>query len=134
LILKDGRLSDLSRENVLPATIIGQDEDKVICRLNNEVFITVPAGCHSSSIGSVRIVVNPSMISLWHSGEGFEAQGNLLPGKVVKIAGGNGQIKTTIDVGVHIDIFLSLPEYARKPPLIGEGVFLHIPDEAITIE
>jgi len=132
--LKDGRPSELSRENVLPASIVGQDEGRVICRLQNDVHITVPAASHSAGISNVQIFLNPAKISLLQSGEPFAAQENLLPGKVVKIAGGNGQVKITIDVGVHVDIFLSLPEYVRKPPLIGEAVFLHIPDEAITIE
>ncbi len=132
--LKDGRPSELSRDNVLPASIVGQDEGRVICRLQNDVRITVPVASHSAGIGRVRIFLNPEKIGLLRSGEPFAAQENLLSGKVVKIAGGNGQVKITIDVGVHVDIFLSLPEYGRKPPLIGEAVFLHIPDEAITIE
>ena len=134
--LKDGRPSDLSRENVLPASIIGQDAGRVICRLPNDVRITVPAAGHSASAssGSVRIFLDPAKIRCLQSRESLAAQENLLSGQVVKIAGGNGQVKITIDVGVHVDIFLSLPEYVRKPPLIGEAVFLHIPDEAITIE
>jgi tungstate transport system ATP-binding protein len=132
--LKDGKPSELSRENVLPASIVGQDEGRVICRLDNDVRITVPAASHSVGTKSVRIFLNPAKINLFPSGEPLAAQENLLPGKVVKIAGGNGQVKITIDVGVQIDTFLSLPEYVRKPPLIGEAVFLHIPDEAITIE
>ena len=135
IMLKDGRLSDLSRENVFPATIVGQDEGRLICRLQqDDVRITVPAAGYPSAVGRVRIFLNPAKIGLWYCGERAEVQGNLLPGTVVQITGGNGQIKTTIDVGVQIDISLSLSEYASKPPLIGEGVFLHIPDEAITIE
>ncbi len=132
--LKVGRLSDLLRDNVLPASIVGQEDGRVICRLHNDVRITAPVASHFAGIGSARIFLNPAKISLLQSGEALAAQENLLPGKVVKIAGGNGHVKITIDVGVQVDIFLSLPEYVRKPPLIGEAVFLYIPDEAITIE
>lgn len=135
LTLKDGRLSALPRENVWPASIVGQNQGRLLCRLANDVRITVVADSPLAATGSVRLFINPEKISLLRSGEVLnEAQENLLPGKVVKIAGGNGRVKTTIDVGVPIDIFHSLAEYARKPPLIGEGVFLHIPDAAITIE
>lgn len=132
--LKNGRPSDLSRENVLPATIVGQSEGRIICRLHNDVRITVPVASHSGGSGTVRLFLDPAKIILFRSGEQLVPQENLLPGKVVKTAGGNGCVKTTIDTGVQLDIFISLPEYARKPPLIGEGVLVHIPDEAINIE
>lgn len=135
LTLKDGRLSALARENVWSAAIIGQNEGRIICQLRNEVQITVPAVSHLTPLSSVRLFLDPAKIRLLHGGaELEEVHDNVLPGKVVKIAGANGQVQTTIDIGVAIEIFLPLPEYARKPPLIGEGVFLHIPDAAITIE
>ncbi|MBU1568013.1 MAG: ATP-binding cassette domain-containing protein [Proteobacteria bacterium] len=134
VILKDGRPSDLSRENVLPATILGQNEGRIICRLHNDVRITVPVAYYPARTSAVRLFLNPAKIILTRNGEQALSHENLLPGKVVKIVGGNGQIKTTVDTGVPVDIFISLPEYARRPPLIGEGVLLSIPDEAITIE
>ncbi|MFH0783893.1 MAG: ATP-binding cassette domain-containing protein [Pseudomonadota bacterium] len=134
LVLKDGRLSELSRENVLPAVIMGQDGARLLCRLHNDVRITVPAASHSGDAMSVQLFLNPNKIRLLRNGEGGAVHENLVPGKVVKITGGNGQVKTTVDTGVHIDIFLSMPEYLSKPPLIGERVLLHIADEAITVE
>ncbi len=134
VILKDGRPSDISRENVLSATIVGQSDDRVICLVHNGVRITIPAVRYSGGTTTARLFLDPAKISLFRSGEQIVSQENLLPGKVVKIAGGRGCVKTTVDIGAQIDIFLSLMEYARKPPLIGEGVLLHIPDEAITIE
>lgn len=134
LALKDGRLSELPRENVLPAVILQQNKERLLCRLHNDVRITVPTGSHSGTSMSVRLFLNPNKIKLYRNGEGCSVQENLVPGRVVKISGGNGHVKTTVDTGVQIDIFLSMPEYLSKPPLIGDRVLLHIVDDAITIE
>lgn len=134
LALKDGRLSELSRENVLPALILGQNEARLMCRLQNDVRITVPIASRLAESMSVRLFLNPCKIKLLRNGNGGAAYENLLPGRVVKISGGDGQVKATVDAGVQIDVSLSMPEYQSNPPLIGEQVFLHVADEAITIE
>jgi tungstate transport system ATP-binding protein len=133
VILKDGRLSGLARENVLPATLMEQKDGRFICQLPNDVRITVPVtGC--SGANTVRLFLNPEKIRLIQNDEGLAAHNNLLPGTVTQIAQANGQIKTTVDTGVPIDIFLSSSEYRNRPPLIGDAVYIDIPDEAITIE
>ncbi len=134
LTLKDGRPSDLSRENVLSARIVGQGAGRVICRLHNDLRITFPAASYSGTTGTVRLFFNPEKIILFRQSPGGVSPENLLSGKVVKIAGGNGQVKVTIDTGVQTNVVLSLSEYAEKPPRIGEEFLLHIPDEAITVE
>jgi tungstate transport system ATP-binding protein len=134
VILKDGHLSVLARENVLQAILMEQKEGWLICRLHNDVRITVPAAGYSGSTNTVRLFLNPEKIRLVQNGERIATHKNLLPGRVVKIIGVNGQIKTTVDTGVPIDIFLTPSEYRKRPPLIGEEVYVDIPDEAITIE
>jgi tungstate transport system ATP-binding protein len=134
LILKDGRLSDLSRENVFSATVQGQAGGRVVYRLHNEVRITVPAASHPEGRGSVRLFLDPAKITLRREADGGAGRENLVPGKVVRIAADKGRVKTTVDTGVPIDLFLSLAKYQMIQPQIGEKVVLEIDDQAITSE
>lgn len=134
LILKDGRLSDLPRENISIATVQGQDEGRMVCRLQNDVQITVPARRPFADADIIRLFLDPEQIILIRDGEVSAHRYNILPGRVMLIAAENGRIRLTVDAGVSVNLFLSLSEYKKTLPVIGERVFLHINDQAITIE
>jgi tungstate transport system ATP-binding protein len=134
LILKDGRLSDLPRDNVFTATMLGQVEDRMVCRLQNDIRITVPARKSFTNAGSVRLFLNPEYIVLVREPEEYAGRENLLQGTVVMIAAENGRIRITIDIGISVNIFLSLSEYAKNRPFIGEKVLLSLDDRAISVE
>jgi tungstate transport system ATP-binding protein len=133
VILKDGMLSRLSRENVMSATITGQEEERMICQLQNGVRLTLPVGSFVDK-NVIRIFLNPAKITLIGNDRRIVPFHNLVPGKVVKAAQENKRVKITVNIGVPIDLYYSQPQYTEKPLLIGEKVLLHIPDEAITIE
>jgi tungstate transport system ATP-binding protein len=131
--LKDGKLSCLSRENVLSATITEQQEERITCRLNNDVQLSLPVGRSVARV-DIRIFLDPSQITLHENSQGLAPLHNLLPGKIVKTVLEDKRVKITVNIGVLIDLFLTLPQYAEKPTLIGAPVLLHIPDEAISVE
>jgi tungstate transport system ATP-binding protein len=134
LILKDGRLSDLPRDNIFTATLLGQVEDRMVCRLQNDIRITVPAGKSLPNAGIVRLFLNPEYIVLVRERQADAGRENLLPGTVMMIATENGRIRVTVDIDISVHIFLSRSEYANTRPFIGEKIFLSIDDRAITIE
>lgn len=133
LTLMDGKLSEVSRENVFSVVISEQNGGRVVCRLTDKVQITAPAACHSGSSATVRLFLDPAKLTILHGGETEGLGVNVLPGKVVKNTAENGRVKITVDTGVIIDIFLSVSEYMARPPLIGETVFVYIPDQAIRL-
>ncbi|MDK9707004.1 MAG: energy-coupling factor ABC transporter ATP-binding protein [Desulforhopalus sp.] len=133
LTLMDGKLSEVSRENVFSAVILEQNGGRIVCRLTDDVQISVPAAGHAGSSVTVRLFLDPAKLVIL---PGDPAEGrpmNVLPGRVVKNTAENGRVKITVDTGVIIDIFLSVAEYTSRPPLIGETVLVHIPDQAITL-
>ena len=134
MILKDGRLSDLPRDNVFTAAILGQVEGRIVCRLQNDVQLTVTAGKSYANAGMVRLSLNPEYIVLAREREAHTDRKNLLPGTVVMIAAENGRIRITVDIGISVNIFLSLPEYTKTRPFIGEKVLLSLDDRAITVD
>ncbi len=134
LILKDGRLSDLPRENVFAATVQERAGGRMVCRLANEVRITVPAASQPAVGDNVRVVLDPAKISLRRNGDRGGDRVNQVPGTVVRIAADSERIKVTVDTGLPIDLFLSLSDYQTAQLLIGEKVVLDIDDQAITCE
>jgi tungstate transport system ATP-binding protein len=134
LILKDGRLSDLPRDNVFAAVILGQVEGRTVCRLQNDVRITLPAKGSFVDAGIVRLSLNPEYIILMGEYKAHADEKNLLPGIVEMMSAENGRIRVVVDTGITMNVFLSLSEYTKTLPFIGEKVFLSIEDRAITIE
>jgi tungstate transport system ATP-binding protein len=135
LILKDGRLSDLPRDNIFTATILGQAEGRMTCRLQNDIRITIPtAGRSFSNAEIIRLFLNPEYIVIVRERETYEGRHNLLPGKVVMITAENGRVRITTDIGISVNILLSQSEYAKIQPIIGEEILLSIEDRALTVE
>ena len=134
LILKDGRLSDLPRDNVFTATVLGQVEGRILCCLQNDIRISVPAGRLFVRAGVVHLFLNPDHIILEREGQAGAGRDNLLPGEVVLIAAENGRIRITVDIGIPVHVFLSPLEYTKSLPFIGEKILLGIDDKAITLE
>jgi len=134
LILKDGRLSDLPRENVFAATVRGQAGGRMVCRLAGEVRITVPEASRLAGRDHVHLVLDPAKIRLRRQGDRDIDRENQVPGIVVRIAADNDRVKVTVDTGLPIDLFLSRSEYQATKLLIGEKVVLDIDDQAITCE
>ena len=133
LILKDGRLSDLLRDNVFMATIAGQSENGTVCSLQNGVEIRVPlAGTFASSC-RIRLFLNPDHLIVLRESEA-EGRDGLLAATVVMIASENGRIRITVDIGLPVHAILSRPEYARSRFTVGEKVFLCIGEKAVLIE
>lgn len=134
LILKDGRLSDLPRENVFAATVQGRVGGRMFCRLAGEVRITVPDASRPVGRDHVHLVLDPTKMRLRRERDQSGDRENQVPGTVVRIAADSDRVKVTVDTGVPIDLFLSRPEYQTAPVLIGEKVVLDIDDQAITCE
>ena len=131
LILKDGRLTDLPRDNVFTATVLGEAEGRMLCCLQNDIRISIPAARPLARPGIVHLFLNPDHILLEREGQAFA--GRDLPGTVVMIAAENGRIRITVDIGLPVHVFLSPSEYTKSPPFIGEKARLGI-DGAITLE
>lgn len=134
LILKDGRLSDLPRDNIFSATILGQVKDRMICRLQNDIRISVPLKKPFPHAGSVHLSLNPEYIVQVREDEPEAGRVNLLPGTVAMIAAENGRIRITVDAGISVNIFLSPAEYTKTRLFVGEKVLLALEDRAIAIE
>jgi tungstate transport system ATP-binding protein len=134
LILKDGRLSDLPRDNIFAATILGQADGRIACRLQNDIRITIPAGRPFANPEIIRLSLNPQYIVIVREREASAGRHNLLPGKVVMIAAENGRVRITTDIGISVNILFSQSEYEKIQPIIGEKILLSINDRAITVE
>ena len=134
LIMKDGRLSDLPRDNVFMATVVGQAENRVVCSLQNDIRIRVPVSGAVAGARNIRLFLNPDHLHFTREPGTCRGQANLLPGTVAIIAAENDRIRLTVDIGLSVHLFLSLTEYSRISPAVGERAFVLIDDKAITIE
>jgi len=134
LVLKNGRLSNLPRENVFAASFVETVDNKTTYLLQNTLAVQVQATATLPRTGNVQLHLNPQALSLVRDQRKFPPGANHPPGKVTAIASEKEHIRITVDIGFPVTIFLSLSEYTEHRPYIGETVLLAIDQRAITIE
>lgn len=134
LVLKNGRLSTLPRDNVFTASFVETIDNKAIYLLQNTLAIQVQATAALPRTENVQLHLNPQALSLVRDQGEFQPGAHHLPGKVTAIASEKEQIRITVDIGFPVMLFLSLSEYAEDRPYIGETVFLVVDEQAITFE
>jgi tungstate transport system ATP-binding protein len=134
LVLKNGRLSNLPRDNVYAARLVETVDDKATFMLQDTLPIQVPARPAFPRTGKVQLHLDPHALSLTRNQSEFQPGTHYSPGKVTAIAAEKEKIRVTVDIGLPVTVFLSLSEYAEARLYIGETVFLAIDEGAITIE
>ncbi len=134
LILKNGRLSDLPRDNVFPAVFIEEIEKQSIYLLQNTLRIQVPTARAFPRIGNIQLHLDPAYIALANGPKENSMTGNFPEGQVTAIVAEKDIIRITVDVGVPICLSMSVKEYRRQGPVVGGRTHLAIEDKAITIE
>ena len=134
LVLKNGRLSNLPRENVFAASFVETVDNKTTYLLQNSLTLQMTTTAALPCTGNVQIHLNPQALSFVRDQGQFQPGAHHLPGKVTAIASEKEHIRIPVDIGFPVILFLSLSEYAEGRPYIGEAVFLVIDERATTIE
>jgi tungstate transport system ATP-binding protein len=133
LILKNGRLSTLPQENVFAAMSYHCQGGLLVCTLHNDVRITLAADGSVTGDGAVHLYLDPERIVLSREDMAGNAVANLLSGRVTMTAAENQRVRVRVDVGLPVNVLMTLSAYRKTLPLIGEDVFLYPDDEAISI-
>jgi tungstate transport system ATP-binding protein len=133
LILKDGRLSDLPRDNVFLATIVDRSEGKAVCLLQNGIRIRIPLPEGAAPARSIRLFLDPDRLTLLRR-PAAGTDDDLLAGRVYMIAAESGQIRISVDIGLPVHAFLSRSDYAQDRFFVGEKIFLRIGKDSVVVE
>ena len=134
VILKDGRLSRLSRANVWPALIIDGRTAVITGRGRREVKIPLES-CARREPGTVRhrLFFDPARLRLLPL-EATVDEKRMLPGTVLQLAADQGGVRVIVDVGIPLEVHLELSDYRRRPPCIGESIWLQMTPGAVVVE
>jgi tungstate transport system ATP-binding protein len=132
LVLQNGRLSSTSRENMFSARMFSQGEIFCVYRLGEGLQLKVPRLKDTVFSENATIFLSPENLEI--KTVNFQQPGeNRFTGVVMKTENENGHIRVSVDVGLPLEIFISMNEYHTQPVWIGQAVSIIIPDSAITV-
>ncbi len=133
LVLQNGRLSDLARENVYTGDMVSRGERTAVYRLHKDVQLKIPVEKIGDALQEIEIFLDPLHLCIHTRDQEPAGCENVLAGIVTKTERENGRIRVTVDAGIRLQVFLSPAKYRANPPWIGENVTLSIPDKAIQV-
>ncbi|MBW1634812.1 MAG: ATP-binding cassette domain-containing protein [Deltaproteobacteria bacterium] len=130
LLLQHGSLSDLAGENIFRVALMPQKDDKTLCRLTEQISLLLPAERVSSCNDSAKLHIDPKLIVLDPDDKDL-THGNYLYGQIMDLAQDRGGIRIGMDAGVRLALTLSVEEYDRRQPVLGQRKLIFIPYDGV---
>ncbi|MBM9604898.1 energy-coupling factor ABC transporter ATP-binding protein [Desulfopila inferna] len=129
IILQNGRLSAMNRENVFRAEFV-ERSGKVRRYLIGGANKLYADGAVGFPEKSCMVNIDPRKISLLTDNHDLDLA-NIWQGRVTKSARVNNDIMITVDCGVSLEVLQSLDEYLQCPVHVDQMVGLKIPVEPL---
>ncbi len=126
LLLQNGALSDIASENIFRVSIIDRQEDGFVCQLTGQLFLKLPTHIFPGNVNIAKLHIDPNCIIL-NPKEINPGKGNHLSGHITDLSQDSGRIRVVIDVGVKLDLVLSMEQYRLEKPGIGDKALVFIP-------
>lgn len=131
ILLQNGRVFSEGGENSYPASIINRDGDRLVLKLAADCHLSLNGvGIEAQRDSQVRVQLIPEKIQL-EPVKGDERRP--CTGRVVNIAIEGLAVRVTVDMGIILTATLSVQDYRKKPPLVGQAVSVRFPEGAAVL-
>ncbi len=128
LYLDNGRINDLSYENIFHATFSEISEQNSLCCIQDELKLVLPM----KKRGKARIHINPEMVSI--SSESAPTEGHSShSGRIMQIRAEKNRIRLTVDCRIVITALITETEYRQQCPMVGDTVNLSISSQGVMV-
>lgn len=128
LYLDNGRINDLSYENIFHATFTEISEQKSLCCIQDELKLVLPL----KKEGKARIRIHPEAVSI---GSGpVHTEGYLSHrGRIMQIRAEKNRIRITVDCQIVITALITQAEYRQQSHMVGDTVTLSISPQGVMV-
>ena len=131
ILLQNGRVSAEGGENSYPVSIVNRDGGRLVLKLAADCHLNLASvGSGTVRDGQLRVQLIPEKIRL-EPVSGDERRP--CTGRVVNIAIEGSTVRVTVDMGIILTAALSLHEYRKQQPLVGQAVRVEFPEGAAFI-
>lgn len=130
LFLQHGSLSSVVNENIYRATVTNRQSGRFTCQLTGQLFLRLPERVFPSGGSVVKLHIDPKGLQL-NPEQSETAGGNVLTGHLTELRQDGGHVRVSVNVGVKLTLVLSLQEYRRVQPGIGDKVRVLVPDSSV---
>lgn len=128
IFLFEGRKVSSMYENIFNAKIIGEEDGKQICLIQDRVKIFLK----TEKEGNVRLAIDPLEIRIL-TGQDPLVTNNIFKGKVMQLTDEGEQIRAVAEIGIPLNILLPKTVLKKSPVHIGDHVRIYCPLEAVQI-
>ncbi|MGB3209427.1 MAG: ATP-binding cassette domain-containing protein [Desulforhopalus sp.] len=126
LLLQNGALSDIASENIYRVTIIESEGEDIVCQLTGQLLLKLPARILPRNVNNAKLHIDPGHI-VFNPPAAEARDGNTLSGHVIDLSQHSGQVRVVMDVGIKLALMLSMEQYHREKPGIGDKALVFIP-------
>jgi tungstate transport system ATP-binding protein len=131
LFLNNGMLSNGTHENIFRADISIKNKTRAEILVQEAFRLCLPIS-RIHSTGRNRLAIDPQKARILLQAEASDAH-TQVTGRVVQAGEEKGRVRIVVDAGVPITVILSKDEYRNLRLLVGDRVFVALPQEAIQI-
>jgi len=132
ILLQNGKISFENNENTFDLLVT--EEQKGLKRLylsTDEKSLLGEVQSSDLPTGPTRVHIHPNKIVLHMADSSEDAVIPFQTGVVKRIGIENNRVRIVVDMGVNLNIMMSLSRYRHQPPLVGHRVGIEIPGSAI---
>ena len=126
--LFEGRKVSSMYENIFNAKIIGEEDGKQICLIQDRVKISLK----TEKEGNVRLAIDPLEIRILTDQDPLVTN-NIFKGKVMQLTDEGEQVRAVAEIGIPLNILLPKTVLKESPVHIGDHVSIYCPLEAVQI-
>ena len=131
ILLQNGRVSSEGVENSYPVSVISRVDDRLVLKFATDCHLSLNgSGTELEKGDQVRVQLIPEKIQLAPV-KGDERYP--CTGRVVNIAIEGLTVRVTVDMGIILSVTLSVQDYRKQPPLVGQAVRVRFPDGAVVL-
>lgn len=132
VVLNHGRITRTGYDNVISCrTHIDDSQAKVLCSVNGDFILTLPASGSQVCDGRHRLWIDPELVRLVVPG--IRLGEYHFTGQLIQLALERERVRLTVDIGFPLTVLLPVFEYEARRPAIGEALEITFNSDAILI-
>ena len=133
LALDRGKISATAQENRFFGMIKKEaGTSGFLCSIRDVVNLSIPPDKVADKSGKVQVFIDPEKVEMV-SPDRDGPPHNRLNARILRVSEEENRIRIIVDGGIWITVFMSIQDYRKKRPLVGDSIDIRIRPDGIRI-
>ena len=126
--LFEGRLVPSIYENIFSGKILQDEDGNRVCWIQDKIGLVI----ETDKSGDARLSIDPRKIEIMGH-QHIQRGKNIFKGRLIQLTHEHDHIRVVVDIGIPLNILLSMEQPRNEPLLIGDEVEVFCPYDGIQI-